>query len=282
MVVASRSDEHGTLQQKLHRFIRPTLRKTCQFRSSRGGAYRLSRHWQRRGGAAASMPIAVAAIRRILGEVGPRQAVRADAAPMSALTGVPRVQTLVGSFARCAGFVVVRQTFVLRGHDQRERHSTLRVGLALGALAAIASAILRTAVGNFPEFNRPREIASPSRHSTARCELSAIVYRQTPIHRQNVVGSSNGSRYPRSVRPTGCIGRDNRIGSQSLACLLTPAHRSRPVEENSPANCSQSLFLSVKHLCFAATTNESGIPRSGRASLPAPSPRSSARDTKRG
>jgi hypothetical protein len=88
------------------------------------------------------------------------------------------------------------------------------------------------------------EMAGPGRHCTARCESSAIVYRQTPIHRQNV-GSSNGSWYPRSVHPTGCMGRDKKkIGGQSWARLLI----ARPT--------ALGLFLSAKSLMFAATTNE--------------------------
>ena len=48
--------------------------------------------------------------------------------PRSALTGVPRVQTLVGSLARSAGFVAFRQTFVLGGQSDFHE-ATARAGL---------------------------------------------------------------------------------------------------------------------------------------------------------
>ena len=117
-----------------------------------------------------------------------------------------------------------------------------------------------------PNLIELREIASPSRHSTARYELSAIVYRQTPIHRQDVVDSSNGSRYPRSVRPTGCIGRDNKIGSQS-SCLLTLAHRTRPVEENGLTNCPQLCSCPPKICTLPPRPMRAASPRSWPGSL---------------
>ena len=68
--------------------------------------------------------------------------------------------------------------------------------------------------------------SNPGRPCTARCELSAIVYRQRPMHRRNVGGSSNGSRYPRSIRPTGCIVRWDGIrvpsSSPRVAMLGAP------------------------------------------------------------
>ena len=56
----------------------------------------------------------------------------------------------------------------------------------------------------------------------------------------SVSGSNNASLYPRSFRPTGCIGPRNGICAKSLSCLL--------VAGPFPSD----LFLSAKHLLFAA------------------------------
>jgi hypothetical protein len=50
-----------------------------------------------------------------LPEVGPRQSDKWLTRPRSALTGVPRVQTLIGRFALGAGSVALSQTFDLGG-----------------------------------------------------------------------------------------------------------------------------------------------------------------------
>jgi len=82
--------------------------------------------------------------------------------------------------------------------------------------------------------------ASPGTPGKARCGLQAIVYRRRSIRRWRVGGSSNASRYPRSFRPTGCIGPRNGICAKSLSCLL--------VAEPLPSD----LLLSAKYLRFVA------------------------------
>ena len=82
--------------------------------------------------------------------------------------------------------------------------------------------------------------ASPGTPGKARCGLQAIVYRRRSIRRWRVGGSSNASRYPRSFRPTGCIGPRNGICAKSLSCLLV----AKPLPSD--------LFLSAKYLRFTA------------------------------
>ena len=98
--------------------------------------------------------------------------------------------------------------------------------------------------------------ASPGTPGTARGGWPAILCRQRPIHRRRAGGSSNGARYPRSFRPTGCIGPRNGICAKSLSCLLV----AEPLRSD--------LFLSAKYLRFAA--NEAV--RSARPARGTPSP----------
>src|SRR6478735_6473174 len=82
--------------------------------------------------------------------------------------------------------------------------------------------------------------ASPGTPGKALGGLRAIVYRQRSIRCWRVDGSSNAPPYPRSFRPTGCIGPRNGICAKSLSCLLV----AEPLAPN--------LFLAAKHLFIAA------------------------------